>query len=550
MNFDYLIIGAGSAGCVLANRLTENNQNNVAIFEAGKPSDIWKVNMPLAILYTMHDPKYNYKYYSEPEPHLHNRRLFCPRGKMIGGCSAHNGMVFVRGNPNDYQRWASFGLDDWSYEKVLPYFKKIETWSEGENEYRGGGGILPVNQSKNKNPLFKAFVDSAGEAGYKINNDMNGKEQEGFGMYDVTIHNGERASVSKYYLNPAKKRKNLKVFTEAFVERIIFDGKKAIGIEVKIKNKVEKIYANKEVILSGGAINSPQLLMLSGIGPSQHLKDKGIDVVHNLEGVGKNLQDHLELYIQMASKKPVSLYKYWSPIGKAWVGLRWFISKSGPGASNQFESAAFIRSKAGVEYPDIQYHFLPLAVRYDGKLPVKGHGFQAHVGPMRSQSRGYVTLRSSDPKEPPKIQFNYMSHESDWIDFRNCIRLTREIFSQPAFEPFAKSEISPGKEIQSDDQLNDFIRDNVESAYHPCGTCKMGDKSDPMSVVDPETRVIGVDKLRVADSSIFPQITNGNLNAPSIMVGEKASDHILGKDLLPRSNEMPWIHPDWHTSQR
>ena len=290
--------------------------------------------------------------------------------------------------------------------------------------------------------------------------------------------------------------------------------------------------------------------MLSGIGPASELKSKGIKVVADRPGVGKNLQDHLELYIQMTSKKPVSLYKYWNPIGKAWVGIRWFLLKSGPGASNQFESAAFIRSKAGVEYPDIQYHFLPLAVRYDGKLPVKGHGFQAHVGPMRSQSRGYVTLRSSDPNESPKILFNYMSHESDWVDFRNCIRLTREIFSQPAFEPFAKSEISPGKEIQSDEQLNDFIRDNVESAYHPSGTCKMGDKSDLMSVVDPETRVIGVDKLRVADSSIFPQITNGNLNGPSIMVGEKASDHILGKKLLPKSNDVPWINPNWKTSQR
>jgi choline dehydrogenase len=302
LKFDYLIIGAGTAGCVLANRLSENNQNKVAIFEAGKNSDIWKVNMPLAILYTMHDPKYNYKYYSEPEPHLNNRRLFCPRGKMIGGCSAHNGMVYARGNKNDYERWSSFGLKEWSYEKVLPFFKKIETWSEGENEYRGGDGILPINQSKNKNPLFKAFLNSAKEAGYKINNDMNGKDQEGFGMYDVTIHNGERASASKYYLNPARKRENLTVFTESFVEKIIFDGKKAVGIEVKIKDKVEKIYANKEIILSGGSINSPQLLMVSGVGPGEHLKKNGIEVVHNLKGVGKNLQDHLETYIQQECK--------------------------------------------------------------------------------------------------------------------------------------------------------------------------------------------------------------------------------------------------------
>ncbi|MGB0494584.1 MAG: GMC oxidoreductase, partial [Paracoccaceae bacterium] len=399
------------------------------------------------------------------------------------------------------------------------------------------------------NPLTLAFEKAGAQAGYQSTPDYNGKQQEGFGPMDQTIKNGLRWSSAKAYLKPAIQSGKCQVI-RGLATKIIIENSQATGVEYTQGNKKSVLSASKEVIISASAINSPKLLLLSGIGPAAELKSKGITVVANRPGVGKNLQDHLELYIQMASKKPVSLYKYWSPIGKAWVGLRWFISKSGPGASNQFESAAFIRSKAGVEYPDIQYHFLPLAVRYDGKLPVKGHGFQAHVGPMRSQSRGYVTLRSSDPKEPPKIQFNYMSHESDWIDFRNCIRLTREIFSQPAFEPFADSEISPGKEVQSDEQLNDFIRDNVESAYHPCGTCKMGDKSDPMSVVDPETRVIGVDKLRVADSSIFPQITNGNLNAPSIMVGEKASDHILGKDLLPRSNEMPWIHPDWHTSQR
>ena len=323
MKFDYLIIGAGTAGCVLANRLTEQSKNKVAIFEAGKDSDIWKVNMPLAILYAMHDPKYNYKYYSEPEPHLNNRKLFCPRGKMIGGCSAHNGMVYVRGNKNDYERWASFGLKNWSYENVLPFFKKIETWSGGENNYRGGKGILPVNQSNNKNPLFKAFLDSAKEAGHKINSDMNGEDQEGFGMYDVTIHKGQRASASKYYLKPAKSRENLKVFTESFVEKIIFDGKKAIGIQVKIKNETKTIYANKEIILSGGSINSPQLLMLSGVGPSNHLKEKGIEVIHDSKGVGKNLQDHLETYIQQECKTPDTLYSYVNKFNMVKVGIQW-----------------------------------------------------------------------------------------------------------------------------------------------------------------------------------------------------------------------------------
>ena len=344
MKYDYIIIGGGSAGCVLANRLTENGKYKVALFEAGKPSDIWKVKMPLAILYTMHDPKYNWKYYSEPEPHLNNRKLFCPRGKMIGGCSAHNGMVYVRGNPNDYERWASFGLKDWSYEKVLPYFKKIETWSEGENRYRGGNGLLPVNQSKNKNPLFKAFVDSATEAGYEMNPDMNGKNQEGFGMYDVTIDKGERASVSKHYLNPAKNRKNLTIFTDSFVEKIIFDGKKAIGIKVKIKNKVENIFVNKEVILSGGSINSPQLLLLSGIGAAEHLKEKGIEVIHNLSGVGKNLQDHLETYIQQECKTSDTLYSYVNKFNMLRIGVQWFLNKSGPCSTSFLEAGGFAKS--------------------------------------------------------------------------------------------------------------------------------------------------------------------------------------------------------------
>ena len=552
MNTDYVIVGAGSAGCAIAFRLTEAG-HKVTILEFGGHDRSPLIQMPAALSYPMNMERYDWGYWSEPEPHLGGRKLACPRGKVIGGSSSINGMVYVRGHAKDFDTWAEMGASGWSYSDILPYYRRLEnvdyTDPEEVENLRGINGPLNITKGKRMNPLTLAFEKAGAQAGYQSTPDYNGKQQEGFGPMDQTIKNGLRWSSAKAYLKPAIQSGKCQVI-RGLASKIIIENSQATGVEYTQGNKKSVLSASKEVIISASAINSPKLLLLSGIGPAAELKSKGITVVANRPGVGKNLQDHLELYIQMASKKPVSLYKYWNPIGKAWVGLRWFISKSGPGASNQFESAAFIRSKAGVEYPDIQYHFLPLAVRYDGKLPVKGHGFQAHVGPMRSQSRGYVTLRSSDPKEPPKIQFNYMSHESDWIDFRNCIRLTREIFSQPAFEPFADSEISPGKEVQSDEQLNDFIRDNVESAYHPCGTCKMGDKSDPMSVVDPETRVIGVDKLRVADSSIFPQITNGNLNAPSIMVGEKASDHILGKDLLPRSNEMPWIHPDWHTSQR
>jgi len=525
MKYDYIIIGGGSAGCVLANRLTENGQFNVALFEAGKPSDIWKVKMPLAILYTMHDPKYNWKYYSEPEPFLNNRKLFCPRGKMIGGCSAHNGMVYVRGNPNDFERWASYGLKDWSYEKVLPYFRKIETWSEGENEYRGNKGLLPVNQSKNKNPLFKAFIDSATEAGYEANSDMNGKKQEGFGMYDVTIDKGERASVSKHYLNPAKSRKNLTIFTDSFVEKIIFDGKKAIGIDVKIKDNIQKVFVNKEVILSGGSINSPQLLLLSGVGPANHLKEKGIKVIHNLQGVGRNLQDHLETYIQQECKTSDTLYSYVNKFNMLRIGVQWFLNKSGPCSTSFLEAGGFAKSSPEREYPNIQFHFFPAFVIDHGLVEPDRHGFQLHASPNHPKSRGSITLNTSDPYDYPKILFNYLEHEDDLKQTIEAISIARNILGQNSMKPFAGKETGPGSDIQTYELYEDYIRSKAETAYHPSCTLKMG--IDDMAVVDEKLKVYGIENLRVVDASIMPEITSGNLNAPTLMIAERASEFIL-----------------------
>lgn len=552
MQADYVIVGAGSAGCAMAYRLSEAG-HSVIVIEFGGSDAGPLIQMPGALSYPMNMSRYDWGYWSEPEPYLGGRQLACPRGKVIGGSSSINGMVYVRGHARDFDTWSEMGAHGWSYADVLPYYLRQESWTSaghgGDPEWRGENGPLHVTRGKRDNPLVTAFVEAGVQAGYEATADYNGQKQEGFGPMEQTIHHGERWSAAKAYLRPALKTGRVKLI-KGLAEKIEITEGQAHGVRARIKGASQVISANVEVIIAASAINSPKLLMLSGIGDADHLQAHDIPVVADRKGVGQNLQDHLELYIQMAASQPVSLYKYWNLLGKAWVGLHWLLNKSGPGASNQFESAAFIRSRAGVEYPDIQYHFLPIAVRYDGQAAAEGHGFQAHVGPMRSPSRGSVTLRSSDPAEAPKILFNYMSHEKDWEDFRRCIRLTREIFAQEAFAPFVCHEIQPGADVQSDDALNAFIKDHVESAYHPCGTCKMGDATDTMAVVDPECRVIGVSGLRVADSSIFPQITNGNLNGPSIMVGEKASDHILGRPPLPASNQEPWIHPNWESHQR
>ena len=549
---DYVIVGAGSAGCALAYRLSEAGAS-VLVVEYGGSDAGPLIQMPGALSFPMNMKRYDWGYRSEPEPHLGGRRLACPRGKVIGGSSSINGMVYVRGHAKDFDTWEAMGASGWSYADVLPYYKRMETWDPaghgGDASWRGSDGPLHVTRGKRDNPLVQAFVQAGRQAGYQLTDDYNGQQQEGFGPMEHTIHKGARWSAAKAYLRPALQRENCNLI-RGLARKIVFSGRRAVGVELLAGGGLKTVRAKKEVILASSSINSPKLLMLSGIGPAAHLTAHGIQIVADRPGVGQNLQDHLEVYIQMAASQPVSLFKYWNLLGKARVGLQWALTRSGPGASNQFESAGFIRSAAGVEYPDLQFHFLPIAVRYDGQAASDGHGFQAHIGPMRSPSRGAVTLRSAKPEDSPKITFNYMSTEKDWIDFRRGIRLTREIFAQEAFRPFVKHEIQPGVELQTDAQIDGFIRAHAESAYHPCGTCKMGAVDDPLAVVDPQTNVIGVKGLRVVDSSIFPQITNGNLNGPSIMVGEKASDLILGKTPLARANSQPWLAPDWQTSQR
>ena len=548
--FDYIIVGSGSAGSAMAYRLGEDGKRRILVLEFGG-SDIGPlVQMPAALSYPMNMPRYDWGYLAEPEESLGGRRLVCPRGKVIGGSSSINGMIYVRGNPGDYAHWEESGAHGWGYADVLPYFRRMEHSHGGEAPWRGVDGPLHITRGPRDNPLHDAFVESAKAAGYVHTPDYNGYRQEGFGPADMTVWKGRRWSSANAYLRPAIKRGNVRLEKGALVDRILFDGKRAIGVQYMQGGVMHQAHASAEVVLAAGAINSPQILQRSGIGPGQTLQKAGVDVLVDRAGVGENLQDHLEVYFQVACLQPITLYKNLGLLSKALIGAQWLFFKSGLGASNQFETLGFIRSRAGVSYPDIQYHFLPVAISYDGRAPAEGHGFQLHVGPMRSKSRGHVRIVDSNIASPPQIKFNYMSHPDDWDEFRRCIRLSREILKQAPMDPYRGPEIQPGDDQTSDDQIDAFIRDNAESAYHPCGTVRMGAADDPGAVVDPQCRVIGVENLRVADSSIFPRITNGNLNAPSIMTGEKAADHIMGRPPLARANDEPFTHPDWQNSQR
>jgi choline dehydrogenase len=549
MEFDYIIIGSGSAGSVVAKRLSDAG-NTVLVLEFGGTDRGPLIQMPSALSYPMSMQLYNWGFETEPEPHLGGRRLATPRGKVMGGSSSINGMVYVRGHAKDFDTWADMGAAGWGYADVLPYFKRMEHVEGGQDGWRGTDGPMHVKRGRLKNPLYRSFIEAGRQAGYPVSSDYNGQQQEGFSEFEMTVHEGLRWSAANAYLKPAMKNGRIKLVTGAMARRVLLEGKRATGVEYDVGGEVFTARARREVIVAASTINTPAILQRSGIGPAAVLQSAGIPVVHPLAGVGENLHDHLEVYFQHRCLTADSLNRDLGLLSKGMIGLQWLLFGMGLGATNHFESCAFIRSRAGIEYPDIQYHFLPAAMRYDGKAAFAGDGFQVHVGPMRTKSRGFVRIRNNDAKAHPKILFSYMSHEDDWTEFRACIRHTREIMKQAAMAPYAGDEIQPGAAVISDAQIDDFIRQHCESAYHPCGTSKMGSVKDKLAVVDPECRVIGIQNLRVVDSSIMPQVTNGNLNAPTLMIGEKASDHILGRAMLAPENLEPWLNPKWKTKQR
>ena len=546
--YDYIVVGAGSAGCVLANRLSEDPNTSVLLLETGGSDKSIFIQMPTALSIPMNTKKYAWQFETQPEPYLNNRQMHCPRGKVLGGSSSINGMVYVRGHAKDFDEWQQTGATNWDYAHCLPYFKKAESWAFGANNYRGGDGPLGVNNGNQmQNPLYQAFVDAGVDAGYVATEDYNGEQQEGFGAMHMTVKNGRRASTSNAYLRPAMQRPNLTVVTHALVHKVLLEDKTAVGVRFAHKNQIKEIRVNKEVILSAGSIGSPHLLQLSGIGNKDVLEKAGIECQHELNGVGENLQDHLEFYFQFKCTQPITLngeLDWWS---KLKIGVRWILNKDGLGSTNHFESCGFIRSKTGVEWPDLQYHFLPAAMRYDGKEAFAGHGFQVHIGHNKPKSRGSIQVVSNQPDIAPQITFNYLQHQDDIQGFRDCVRLTREIINQPALDSYRGEEIQPGTHIQNDEQIDAFVRESVESAYHPSCSCKMG--TDELSVVDPETKVYGIKGLRVVDSSIFPTIPNGNLTAPTIMLAERAADLIKGSVLAP---ELVKVTGDthWKTQQR
>lgn len=525
---DYIIIGAGSAGCVLANRLSTSSETEVALFEAGSHDRTWKIHMPAALTYNLENAKYNWFYHTEPDPALNQRRLYWPRGKVLGGSSSLNAMVYIRGHAKDYDRWEKEGAIGWNYTSVLPYFKHSETYSKGGNEYRGNSGPLKVSHQISHNPLFDAFIQAGVEAGFPYTDDVNGIQQEGFGRFDMTIDKGKRQSAATAYLKPILTlRKNLNCHVRAHVTKILFEKNKAVGIEYFQNKKLKRCYAKKEIILAGGAINSPHLLMLSGIGPAEMLQKQKINVLVDLPGVGQNLQDHLEFYMQYECKQPITLFSIKNSIKRASVGLQWFINQTGLAASSHLEAGAFIKSHPSISQPDLQYHFLPGLVNNHGRDPGDCHAFQVHVGTMRPESRGYLELTTNNPFKHIKIISNYLQTENDVRGLAAAIPLTRHIFKQKAFQALIGKEINPGIHCQTKNDIEAFIRAKSDSAYHPCGTCKMG--LDEMAVVTPKGKVKGIENLRVADASIMPSIISGNLNAATIMIGEYISDMIINE---------------------